>query len=757
MSSDPNPGNAPGGHQKSEPAPSNGPGAHSSDPAQAKAVPSSPDQGQEPNQQSAGQPSSSKPSPAQERAKKLDAAGRTLSATSSEAEEAVLDEARRDFQVGGGSDPSGPSTTVNFQTFVGQDDTEFRAYKLTPDELDLPFVACEGTSSLASTVRDRRFVIVRGPAGIGKAAALINALGEVLPDGSPVWRLEPGTDLRSLSFETFTEPTTILLPDLASADAAHLDDYTVNRLASQLEHSQGRLCVTVGEGVALHSSSRTAVVELAEGPTPREVFDKHFARLLVAAPVERRALLADPQVRELLESQLGAGTTMERAGRVAQALADAKGDIASAAAVVGARLDRNQLEDCARWFRGLPNLRAHCMAIALAVLNGLPREFVSSAADRLEELIAPKPDLSVASVPVNNPFASTADVQLSVLLARSAPGTRSTYAGDLPSTVLRYVLPQYPLWVLGLVWREHDAARPAIVTWLEELGRHEDRSVRLRTSTAVGRLTLEAFDFVYPRIILKWALDDDPDYRDSAALALGPPAVDVRLQGPVRLLVQEWAQDENQPYLQATAARTLGESGGLARPSAALRQLATLAEIDNIDVAVAVAKSLGELVTKGTPALAGRVLTEVEQWARQTGRELRLVGRLAFLQLTHMRLTPEALRESYGNDGSLPTLLLLAQYNPSVRRQLAGLWADGLNSADVHTFLGGSLDSWADAVERKPEFRALFVGVMAHSSADPRTASILARAAERWSSHQGSAPNTAQALMQKLTGVTAHA
>jgi len=54
------------------------------------------------------------------------------------------------------------------------------------------------------------------------------------------------------------------------------------------------------------------------------------------------------------------------------------------------------------------------MAIALAVLNGLPRENVSSAADRLEELIAPKPDRPDPGK-VDNPFAILAQSDCFVL------------------------------------------------------------------------------------------------------------------------------------------------------------------------------------------------------------------------------------------------------------------------------------------------------------------------------------------------------
>lgn len=706
---------------------------------------------------SATPPPKPDPSPAQQRAKDVAEAGRRLADAGSPAQQAELNRARSDFQVDnvGRDVVGGDSYTYNYEIFHGRDNTEFRAYRVTPEELEQPFVPAPGFDELAETVGGHRLVAVRGQAGTGKASALLKALTQILPDDAPILRLEPGTDLTALSCERLPPGAAVVLYDLSGRDAVQLDSFTVERLAAELEQHRCRLGITLGDDVVLRPVARLAVADLDTGPTPRQVFDKHLSALLVSAPAARSRLLDDAEVQKLLDEQLTGTVSLDRAARLAEALARAKDDPPVAAATVRTRLSAHAFEECVQWFRDLPGLRAHCMAIALAVLNGLPREIVSSAADRLETLIAPPAD-TAAPGPAADPFAPATGVPLSVLRAEATSGVTSTPQGDLPIMALRFVHAEYSAWVLRHVWREHDSARPAVVQWLGELGGHVNRSVRVRTATAVGVLALEAFDFLYSRIIGVWAQDADPDIRDSAAIALWLPASDERLRDVVRTIVQDWSADGTRAWIQATAARTFGGSAGLARPSNSLRQLSVLAEIDNINVAVAVATSLGEMVMQGTVALAGRVLAEVDGWIRQANQERRLVGRLAFLQMSHLRGAPATMRERPGSAESLPTLLLLTMCDRRLLDQLASLWTDGLNSSDVHTWIGESLTEWAGAVESHVEARAVFVDVMARSAADRRTGTILARKAGQWGTDSGSARKTAESLLAHVTGVTAH-
>ena len=494
----------------------------------------------------------------------------------SESDLAELDRARAEFHVSGsmtgnniGRD-NNTTTIYNYRSYAGQGTATIRAYRLTAEDLSEPFVGIDmELATMTAAARDHRIVLVRGSAGIGKASALLHVFSELFPVGVPIIRLEPSTDLKAVSLDNLPENAVLVLPDLTAEDMRRLDDgFTFDHLGAELELRNMRLGITGQSDIPGPAAARMPVVDMRKRPDPREVFAVHLATLLMSRPSERVALLADPAVKGLLAELLDDGISMENVARLAKSLAEHADHPAKAAAVVRERSDRLAQEDCARWFRGLPGLRASCMAIALAVLNGLSRELISSAADELEELIAPTPDPGAVNASPKNPFLTGSDVSLSVLRAQTAVGSTSISTGDLPITTLAFVHPKYPVWVVRLVWQEYDAARPALVTWLKRLGAHETFGVRVRTATAVGMLAIDAFTFLCQRVIGPWALDDEAVVRYSAAISMAPPATNPNLRLPVTDLVDKWASDDN-PLLQATAALVHG--GEMGSPTRAHR------------------------------------------------------------------------------------------------------------------------------------------------------------------------------------------
>jgi hypothetical protein len=643
-------------------------------------------------------------------------------------------------------DVGGDKTEIYVQ-FEGRSGAKVGAYRLSVETVRRPCVPPAGYPALCTAVSVRRLVVVRGAAGTGKAAALVHALtggsGDVC-----VMKLDAATDLSTLAPSQLPDCRAIVLPDLTAHQLDGLDEDTVGRLTAELAASDRWLGLSVTDDLPITSAVEAVVVEIGDPPSPREVFDRHLEDGLRSRPARER-LLADPEIVRLLADELTASTPLGRAARLAQMLSIGA-EPAGLAAIVRARLDNRAHDECVQWFRTLPTMRAHCTALALAVLNGLPRADVTAAADGLIELIAPKPDRPDPGK-ADNPFAKDADVPLATLRARTTSGTFTALEGDIPVIELRYLDPLFPSWVLRHVWDEHDSARPHVVTWLHGLGGHPNPDVRVRAASAVGVLATRAFDFVLPRIIGPWAREDDGDLRDSAAIALDPPAQHDDLRDVVAEVVQNWAADKGHPLLQATAARTFGGDAGVARPTNALRQLRDLAEVDHIDVAIAVAQSLGELVVRGTGAVAGRVLTEITNWITTGRAEVRLVGRLAFLRLTYLRGAPiPSGQRPDPASRAMPTLVAIAMRDPRFVPRLAALWSDGLNSADAHRELGTSLTGWAEAVEAHADARATFVAVLRTAATHPRTAAIIARAAQRWRA-DAIAPATAQAVLDHLS------
>lgn len=680
-----------------------------------------------------------------------------LGSRATQADQNVLHRAQVEFAVGAmtGDNVAGSKTTNIFYQPDSSRGASVRTVRLMPEDLAEPFVRGPVFGNLMAVAEAQRIVVLRGRRGFGKAAALQHCFAELADDGAPILRLAPETDLSQLDLGDIPEDALLLMPDLNDQAAANLRDFAVKGLTEKLEERGCRLGITVDSEAKVVASARLVVVELDSRPSPRAVFERHLATLMTSAAAARATLLADPDVGRLLDEKLVDTATLEQAARVATILAEHRDDPAVAAVAARAAIDRIDDLECEQWFSNLRDLRAHCMAIALAVLNGLARELVSGAADDLEEMIDPKPERGKAERPAANPFAASPGTSLSALKAKVEPGVSSSPAGDVPITAMSYEDPQYPRWVLRHVWKEHDRARGVLVDWLEKLGRHPARGVRIRTATAVGMLAVESFEFVCPQIICSWAVADDVWVRDSAALALGPPAAALQVGERMTEMIDRWSADNGAPGLQATAARVLGSSTGLRRPAQAMRKLGLLAEVDNLDVALAVADSLGELVTEGTGALAGRVLAEIGEWT--TGdRHVRRTGRLAFLWLAWLRGAPDLVAVRTGDkERAMPTLLVIARHNPALVNPVAALWSACLNSGDVSSLARDFLDDWAAAVEPDRAARDQFVDLLRRSAADPRTNRILATRARHWST--GAAPLTSHALLTPLSGVTTRA
>jgi hypothetical protein len=592
--------------------------------------------------------------------------------------------------------------------------------------------------------------VLQGPPGYGKGTALVRAMRGRLRDGGVIFYLDPSTDLTVFSCAEVPEGSVLILQDLADGAAGHLDKYAMERIEGELRTRECRLGITTGNAARLTAiSAGFLAVDLASRPAPREVFDRHLAELLLGTGLVRETVVSWPGITALLDAQLGRDCSLADAARLAMMLFRARDDPQAAAGRVRVQMTEYADERVAQWFRKLASLKAQCMAISLAVLNGLSREVIANSARILEELILPAPDAPNAPA-VTSPFDSDAVVSLALLDAEIATESIPTDHGPIKVQIMSYRERGYPGRVLRYVWREHDAGRPAIVEWLRSLGRSGDFSVRVRAATAVGVLACEAMDYLCDQIISRWARDDDAEIRDSAAIALGPAAGDPVLGGTIRSLVTKWAADDDSWALRATAARTYGRAIGLNSPTSALRALERLAEEDDLDLMIAVANSYCELVLDGTSALGVRVLGEAAQLAAERMREKQLVGRLTLLGLSALRGAPSALSEHAGKLRRWPTLLVLALTNPRLAAPVARLWQLSLNDADVGDNVRESLDAWAAAAEDASDLRRSFVDFMRWVCEDERARRTVVRRAQSWISSTGKSPKTGHSVITEL-------
>jgi hypothetical protein len=638
----------------------------------------------------------------------------------------------------------------NFELSFGHGGAQIRVRGITAEELTGPFLSTAEIDQLRAKVGDQPLVVLHGPRGYGKSAALVYMLRGRVRDEGAIFFLDPSTDLTTFSSTEVPEGSVLILQDLPDDAASRLDRYVVERIQSELRARECRLWITTGNAARLTAiSADFLVVELTGRPAPREVFERHLKKALVGTGLSLDDVLSWPDVASLLDAHLTPDCSLADAARLATMLFRARDDSGTAAARVRVQMTEYADERVAQWFRKLDSLKAHCMAISLAVLNGLSREVIANAASVLERQILPAPDAPNAPA-VTNPFGPDAAVSPTLLDARVAAESIMTDHGPIVVQTMSYRELGYPGRVLRYAWREHDAARPAIVDWLRSLGGSGSFSIRVRVATAVGVLACESMNYLCDEIIAPWAHDDDSETRESAAIALGPAAGDRVLGATIRSLVTDWAGENSHWTLRATAARTYGRSIGLGHPTSALRALARLAEDDDLDLMIATANSYCELVLDGTTPLGVRVLGEVAQLAADRMREKQLVGRLTLLGLSALRGAPPALSDHAAQLRPWPTLLVLAAANQNMTAPAARLWQLSLNDPDFGDSVRESLDDWALAAEDSGDLRRSFCGFMRWVAEDERARTTVVRRARAWTGSTGKAPKTGQSVINDL-------
>lgn len=644
-----------------------------------------------------------------------------------------------------------------FNLAFGQGAAAVRASKVPEEDRFALFVPGPGADRLGKALEDQPLIILHGPPGAGKQAAVIWAFRRHLDDDVPMFHLHPETDLTAFTGAGLPDRSALIIADLPQAAADRLDEHALRHLEGELRARAMRLAITTSRFAGGAASGPGCLAfRFDERPGPREVFERHLAQRLLGSPVTKEDVLTWPGVAGLVSTSLTGDCALADAARLARLLSEARDDPARAAQTVGARENEYTDERIAQWFRGLPTLKAHCTAISLAVLNGESREVIAHEAARLERRILPSPDAPNAPA-FSNPFGTSAAISPATLHARIADETRETEQGPVFIQSMSYLESGYPGRVLRHAWTAYDDGRSAIVEWLRSLGRSASLPVRVRAATATGVLARTAFDFLYDEVIRPWAQDFNDEIRESAAIALRPSAEDPVLAPTIRAVIEAMADQGNNWRLHATAARAWGGFLGAGDPRTALSMLASLAEEDDLDVMMSVAKSYAELAVDGPVTRSIHVLNEIIRVSTDRTREKQVTGRLTLLGLSYQRGAPPALARHEERLKDWPTLLLLALGNQTVADQVARLWQVTLPDRDLGSMALDSLDEWAQTAEEgKRDLRDSFVRFACWIADDDRARLAVLRRAELWATDGGrragapAAPETGRALLREL-------
>ncbi|MGS2619254.1 hypothetical protein ACVCAH_32735 [Micromonospora sp. LZ34] len=576
------------------------------------------------------------------------------------------------------------------------------------------FVAPDGWDTVRSTVGDRRVVVLRAEPGHGKVAAAIKLLQS--PPDRRIFNLDRNVDLRRLGHWLETDAKSddplpraagfLLCEPLAWGQVSA---WVLQQLETTLEAIDARLVLTVTADATLGDPDLTTYVVTL--PPPREqtaVLAAHLAWSLGRPQAAAERLLAEPELAAFTVRVFAADQSMKAAADLAVMI----GQELDGATVDLKRLERRwaerATEDFEIWFGGLPDVQSRCLAIALAVLNGLPYEMVVFAAGRLAERLDGPHDGADGDnprPPWRDPFSAARGELLRLLRARIRTTTVRGPFGSAPAEVMEYVGEDYASAVLTRVWREYRIQIP-LMLWLRDLADNPSEDVRIWTATALGVFAKQAFDFVHRNAVALMGIDDKFWLRDVAANALSVPAADTRMRPLVESVVAGWYGNENNRLGQATAARVWGTALGGHNPDRALNALERLTTIDDRRVAQGIADSLADLLLADEQGNATRVLRRVGSWLFDDRRALS--GTFVFLALAE-NLTSEPA----GGTGTWPMLLFIADQRAALRDKLLAMWHRVIQSGLLADTTARVLARWADLAEADADVRSALANMLA--------------------------------------------
>lgn len=613
---------------------------------------------------------------------------------------------------------------------------------LSAEALDeaLAFVAPRDYRRVAGFAAPRPLTVLTGAEGSGREATARHLLA-AQTGRQAIHVVHPDTDFALLTSQPLPKGVGIVLADATARAAASLTEFTLRQLVDALGAAGQKMIVTATPDLPWGCRAVTAhCVTLGPPPDPAAVVAAQFRRRFGSADqATARMLLGRRDVRDLIAARATADRPMMDAALLATLLADAAGNPETMAANAELGMKANAAGEIGDWFESLADdPRDQYYAIALAVLNGLPNEKVADAGKRLGRLLAPE-TAERRDEQRREPFGGGRRPRLQRVRAIQTSRESSQGSDEASELVVRYLNRDYPRRLLRHVWEEYDEERGALTRWLRELGSSALEDVHIGAGVAAAALAITSYEHVFQTIVLPWARSRDIDQQDAAAVALQTIGEDPRFATRVGRLIEEWAQPEAEVSLQVTAARSYGARFGAQRIDEAAGVLSELAAIQQWPVTRAVARSLTELIATDTPAVTARVFNLLGEWVSGRSPYVRSTGRLAFLFAAADLVVRVPERVSGERAAKWPALLRLdlePGYSPIIRY----LWANALNSADLHEPARDVLTAWAKSLETNRRGCEALARMLAGAASTDRTRLILHRLAGQWSGRGGGGP-----------------
>ncbi|MET8452837.1 hypothetical protein [Streptomyces sp. NPDC005209] len=581
----------------------------------------------------------------------------------------------------------------------------------------------------------RRSVVLRGPGGAGKTAAAVRLL--IAAQAKNFYLLDSVAELTRLTELKQLGSGAGLLLD-RPADLAELRGSQLAGLEDLLQQAEAHLVLIAGPEAELGRGVGEYVQRIARPDGLRAVLLAHLGHRL--GETDADGALASDGVGDLVSLLLDASAACRDAARLAEVLAHEHGGGAIDPERVRARMDHTGGEGPEEWFEGLGDTWLRSQAIALAVLGGLPQEYVALAASTLLDRFRSDRGVLTASVdhgPVplrHDPFTQSRRLLAEKLRARTVTAVTRGDLGWLPCTIAEYRNPDYPPRVVRHVWSEY-LIQGELLDWLAELVDKPSQQVRSFAGTALGLIATESFEAIATQVFPGWIQDEDHGQlrREAIAYALRVCARDPQVRPVMRGLVENWYLSGTWEF-QAAAARAYGLCLGGADLPTAVQTLTRLGTVDHIQVAVEIGDAFADLMEEDVTAHAPVVLRALAEMSHETAS--RPSGHLAFLILASTLATDEP-AVGTAPRRSRPTLLRLAAEKPpgdELRRLLGYLWSEVIGGELFSDEAGSVLEGWATQAEADPQLLDDLVRVLVEDVAvrGSRASMLLERYARHW-------------------------
>jgi TIR domain len=530
-------------------------------------------------------------------------------------------------------------------------------------------------------LRRERLVVLSGYRHWGRRTSALHLLANDA-DADAVLEIDPAAELSAIDFQPHAG---YLIDNLWSETASRLSRPLLQRLTAELRKQATCLVVTVDRSVPLPEAAMPYVVDWAHTPDVFMTLRRHLAWYAGGdEEVWRRAeeLTNAEPVQGLIHVHL-LPYEIDELARLLVEVAQGRLDIEEALA----RSEASALEEAARWFAVHPDPGNWAFMLSLAVLNGAPYRLVADAAESLERRLKP------ASSEGTTEQSMSAAARTSRLVdsgAHVVSDHRQTAFGLVPVERVEFSRPSSQRAVLDHVWHEYDLQRP-MLDWLRELGTHADDEVRVRAAAAVGALSRDEFGYVYERVLLVWAADEDDNARHAAAVALGVAASDRQLASAVLALLHQWCALDASVLLRRTAAAAYGIVG-MFFPEAALHDLGLLMRAEDGSLLEVVGQSLGSLLEADVHerVYTPRILDALERWTKDANPAVSQNGSYLFLTLAARNA---AAREDADTIAG-PALLIVASAGGLYAASITRLWRAALNIRHTRTEALERLQDW---------------------------------------------------------------